>query len=101
MKTRKPSGAETLAKRNGSISLRLIDCQKQRREEQQRDTIAVLRVLLDMANRGEVTSLLVSYRDGEGRDRCVSSGDYRSDPAVAVNAAMRIAMRMTQAQDEE
>lgn len=78
--------------------LRLIDFEKQRRKAAQRDTVLVLQALHSKALRGEVSDLLLCYRDG-AEDQWVMTGAYE-DPKSAINAATRITWRLTARQED-
>jgi hypothetical protein len=64
-----------------------------------RETIAVLQALADMARRGEVTAVAVCYRT-KGGEEAAFTGAYRAQPALGVNAANRLSWKLTQMQDE-
>lgn len=64
-----------------------------------RDTLAVLKVLLSMAVKGELRGLALCYRTEDGEEETVFTGIYKAHPANAVNAAMRLSWGLTQMQD--
>lgn len=55
-----------------------------------RDTVAVLKVLLSMAIKGELRGLALCYRMQDGREETVFTGLYKAHPASAENAAKRL-----------
>lgn len=63
------------------------------------ETIEALSYLLAEARNGRVHGIALAYRDHKGGEDAVFTGAYRN-PAKAVNAAMRLSWRMTQAQDD-
>lgn len=79
--------------------LRLIDCAKQRREKEDRKTVAILRALTARAMRGEVTGLALCFRQPDGAEQCLYTGDYR-DPSRAMNVASRMTWQLAQLQDD-
>jgi hypothetical protein len=80
------------------VVLRLVDTVN-------RDTIGVLRNLLERAIRGEVTAVAVAFRHRRGKpyesrtDDFVLTGIYKSRPGAAVNAASMLQWKLTLAQD--
>jgi hypothetical protein len=95
MSQRKQSGAKA------NTILRLIDCQKQRRDEQQQATVQVLQALLNKAKRGELAGVSLSYRQHDGREDAVYTGVFWERPAEALQAAMCIMQRLTALHDAE
>lgn len=81
-------------------ALHLIDCAKERRAEQQRETVAILSALLARAVRGEVSGLAMFFRAPDGKEHLVLTGPYRANLAEAVNAAARMSYRLAQRQDD-
>jgi hypothetical protein len=67
-------------------------------EYRNRDTLAVLRSLIDRAARGELFGLVVCALR-PGHEDIYFTGMYGADPARAVNAAARISTRLTLQQD--
>lgn len=65
-----------------------------------REVVKVLRHFLARAERGEVKGLAVCIRSYANREEISVAGDYRIDPAHAVNAAHRMSLRLTRLQDE-
>lgn len=55
-----------------------------------RDTIAVLRALLDLALSGKLRGVAICYRDSEGHEDVAFTGIYRDAPAYAASAGMRL-----------
>jgi hypothetical protein len=64
-----------------------------------RDTVALLRVLLADALSGDVAGVAVCFKTRRGEERSGFSGVYKRYPAEAVNAAMRLSWRLTREQD--
>jgi hypothetical protein len=64
------------------------------------ETIAVLEQLLRLAQDGQIKGLAVCAKHHNERERIAFTGDYRSTPALGVNAANRMSLRLTQLQDE-
>jgi hypothetical protein len=65
-----------------------------------RDTIEALRVLLAMALRGELRGLALCYRRADGTEESVFTGAYKSNPASAINASLRLSVTLMQANGE-
>lgn len=65
-----------------------------------RETISILKSLLARAMRGEVIGIALCFKTKAGEDLVVFSGAYKSRPADAANAAMRLGWKFTQAQDD-
>jgi hypothetical protein len=55
-----------------------------------RDTIAVLRALLELALSGKLRGVAICYRDTEGNEEVALTGIYRNNSAYAVNAGVRL-----------
>jgi hypothetical protein len=73
--------------------LRLVDTSN-------RDTVGVLRHLLEQAILGEVTAVAVAFRSQQDRsDNFVLTGIYKARPGAAVNAASLMKWKLTLAQD--
>jgi hypothetical protein len=68
-------------------------------ETTNKDTVAVLRCLLDKAIKGEVTAVALCYRTADLKEHAAFSGIYKVRPGAGVNAAMRISWALTQAQE--
>jgi hypothetical protein len=74
-------------------------------ETTNRDTIGVLRHLLERAIKGEVTAVAVAFRHQRGKsddartDDFVLTGIYKSRPGAAINAASLLKLKLTLAQD--
>jgi hypothetical protein len=64
-----------------------------------RDTLTALRVLLSMAMKGEIRGLALCYRTEDGAEHTVFTGAYEVNQGNAVNAAMRLSVALTMAQD--
>jgi hypothetical protein len=79
--------------------LRLIDCQEERRQSHQLETVSILRALTARALRGEVLGVALCFRSEDGAERFVVTGPYNK-PAEAVNAAVRMQLRLAEMQDE-
>ena len=69
------------------------------REFRGRDTLKALSHLMAMAIRGELEGLAVCARDAGGKEHIAFTGAYK-DPAKALNASVRMSVRLTQLQDE-
>lgn len=67
-------------------------------EYRNRETISVLKCLLDEARKGHITGLAACFRTNEGEERSAFTDAYRS-PASAAAAAMRLSWRLTQIED--
>lgn len=65
-----------------------------------RDIVAALECMLEAARRGEIKALAVCAKDLQGKEHAAFLGEYRSNPALGVNAANRMSMRLTMLQDE-
>lgn len=76
--------------------LRLIDC----RASTDPSLVAVLRVLLAKALKGDLRGILVSYQDRESGEQFLSTGIYSSRPETAAAAALRMAHRFADAGDQ-
>jgi hypothetical protein len=63
-----------------------------------KDTIDALEYLLRAAKRGEIAGIALTYRNSSGDELAAFTGVYLS-PGNAVNAAMRLSWKLTQAQD--
>lgn len=63
------------------------------------DTIAVLRVLLAKAIKGELRGLALCYRTENGEEDTVFTGIYKAHPDTALGAGMRMSMAMTREHD--
>jgi hypothetical protein len=55
-----------------------------------RDTISVLRALLELALAGNLRGVAICYRDSEGNEGVALTGIYRAHPEYAVNAGARL-----------
>lgn len=66
-----------------------------------RETVSVLKVLLEKAMAGELDGLLIVMRHADGRDDDFASTGAFRDSARSVNAAMRLCWRLTQLQDRD
>jgi hypothetical protein len=64
-----------------------------------RDTISALRVLLAMAEKGQVRGLALCYRDDGGHEPTLFTGIYR-EPGAAAGASLRMSMTLMQANGE-
>lgn len=64
-----------------------------------RDTIAVLRVLLEMALKGQLRGLAICYRDDSGQEETIFTGVYKAHPDSRWGAIGRMSWEMTQASD--
>lgn len=65
----------------------------------QRDTIGILRCLLERAEQGEIVGLAMCYRTKDRVEHAAFSGIYMARPGAAVNAAMRLSWKLTQMQE--
>jgi hypothetical protein len=63
-----------------------------------RETRAILRELAALADEADM-SLALCFRS-RGVERLVVTGAYKASPALGVNAAVRMKLRMTQMQSE-
>lgn len=68
-------------------------------ERRNAETVAMLQELLRMSL-AEDLSLALSFRSGRGIERCVITGAYKANPALAVNAAFRLGLLCTELQPE-
>jgi hypothetical protein len=64
------------------------------------DTVDLLRVLLAMAEAGQLRGVSLCAMQRDGRERIYFTGSYGKNPALAVNAAARMSYRLAAAQDE-
>ena len=64
------------------------------------ETVAVLQHLLDEALAGRNRGLAVCAKGIDNIEEIAFTGEYRDDPARALNAAMRMSWRLTKLQDE-
>jgi hypothetical protein len=64
-----------------------------------RETLALLRALTARATRGEVVGLALCFQSRAGAEHFVFSGPYNR-PANAVNAAVRMKLRLARKQDD-
>jgi hypothetical protein len=64
-----------------------------------RETIAVLRVLLSKALKGELRGLALCYRTQEGQEESVFTGIYRVNEGHAMAAARRLSRGIHRAHD--
>jgi hypothetical protein len=55
-----------------------------------KETITVLRELLELALKGELRGLAMCYRMRDGRDRVLLTGVHKHRPEFAVSAAARL-----------
>lgn len=65
-----------------------------------RDTVATLKVLLDMALKGELRGLAVCYRDKDQEEHSVFTGLYKVEPKKAVDASLRLSVSLMRANGE-
>jgi hypothetical protein len=64
-----------------------------------KDTVAVLRYLLDQALRGEVVGIAVCYRMRDGEEDSLFSGLYKARPNEGAGAAMRLSLELAQVKE--
>lgn len=64
-----------------------------------RDTISVLRALLELAVKGQLRGVAICYRDSEGQEDVAFTGIYRANPVYAAHAGMRLSMELTMAEE--
>lgn len=69
-------------------------------EYQCRETLAILRVLLDMAAKGKLRGLVVCYRTEEGHERTVYTGLYKAKPSAALGVSLKASIEQMQATGE-
>jgi hypothetical protein len=65
-----------------------------------KETISILKSLLARAIKGEIVGIALCFRTKQGDENVVFSGTYKTHPAEAVNAAMRLSWKLTQMQDQ-
>lgn len=65
-----------------------------------REILSVLRHFVALAERGKLRGLAVCAKSTDEKEDISIAGDYRTRPAQAVNAAMRMSWRLTQMQDD-
>jgi hypothetical protein len=65
----------------------------------QRDTLSVLQYLTAKTNDGDIVGMAVCYQTREGVDESAVTGRYKTRLAEAANAAMRLFLKILQAQD--
>jgi hypothetical protein len=64
-----------------------------------KDTVAVLRVLLSKAVKGEIRGVAICYRDSEGLEEALFTGAFKQ-PGAAAGASLRMSMALMQANGE-
>jgi hypothetical protein len=69
-------------------------------EYRSREAVVMLEHLLGRAKNGEIIGLAVCAKPTHGPEEIAFAGLYRSNPAKACNASMRMSWRLTQLQDE-
>ncbi len=65
-----------------------------------RETVMVLECLLEKARAGKLESVSAMFELVNGTEEAVFTGRYKADPAKAVNASLRLSMRVAQLQNE-
>lgn len=70
-------------------------------EYKNREILSVLDHLASQARKGEIRGLAFCARNRNGGEEIGVSGDYRTDPAQAVNVACKMSWRLTKMQDEQ
>lgn len=64
-------------------------------QHRNRETVQLLRAMLEMAERGELHDINVTYRY-HGTERNMRTGLYRRSPAHALRAAVRLTIDLAQ-----
>lgn len=67
---------------------------------QKSETVSILKCLLEKAKNGEVTGIAVCLKRSDGKEDAYFSGFYRSRPAEACSATLRLSMRISRLQGE-
>jgi hypothetical protein len=62
--------------------------------------VAALEYALACAKRGEIKGLALCAKPFQGPEVIAFLGEYMENPALGVNAANRMSLRLTQLQDE-
>lgn len=62
--------------------------------------VATLRQLLEIAEKGELRGVEISAEDVHGKEKFFAEGTYRRRPSHGAQAAMRLAMRMAGLEDQ-
>lgn len=75
------------------VVLRLVD-------HKSRETVAVLRCLLELAIAGDVAGIAVCYQTPDRDNHTALAGVYKEHPAGAVNAASMMKARLLRQQAE-
>lgn len=65
-----------------------------------RDTVVALECMLEKARRGRLNGLAACFELDNGTEEALFTGRYKADPAKAVNASLRLSMRLAQLQNE-
>lgn len=74
--------------------LRVLDFERQRQREYQAESIEALKALLDLAEKGYVTSMMFWVTGPDFPERSGSTGAYRGDPSALIAAAMRLSAQL-------
>jgi hypothetical protein len=69
-------------------------------EHRSREAVTMLEHLLARAKKGEIIGIALCAKPAHGPEEIAFAGLYRSNPAKACNAAMRMSWRLTMLQDE-
>ncbi len=65
-----------------------------------RETVMVLECFLEKARAGKLLSFAGMAEMVNGTEEAVFTGRYKADPAKAVNASLRLSMRVAQLQND-
>lgn len=65
-----------------------------------RETISILKVLLDLALSGKLRGVMVCYRTDDGEEETVLTGAYKVNPNRAAGASLRMSFRLMRAHGE-
>lgn len=66
-----------------------------------RETVALLKGLLDLAERGEISGVTLCYRLSDGGEFAEVTGHYLRAPNDGLSAAMRMSWAMTRALERD
>ncbi len=64
------------------------------------DTVSTLEYLLAQARNGQLLGVAICAKFSNRREEISFTGDYMAEPALAVNASLRMSVRMAQLQED-
>jgi hypothetical protein len=62
-----------------------------------RESVSILKVLLELALKGKLRGLVICYRTDDGTERTIYTGAYKAHPGRAAEASLRMSLRLMQA----